>query len=1008
MPAGRLIALFIWFGATAAAQRYADLHGWILDTSGGGISDAVVTVVNEDTGFRRVTQSETGGAYAVASLRPGIYKISVRKEGFAQAVRFGVQLAVSALVRADFILPVGTRTESITVTGNPPLIERQDASTGTSVDRDQIDRLPLDGRGLLALLELTPGTSVTPATRGEAGQFTATGQRPNTNYFTIDGVSANTGVAAGGIPAQSPGGALPALSAFGSMDSLISLDAVQDLRVTTSTSGAEMGRLPGANIAINSRSGTNEFHGSTAFRIRNELLSANNWFANQAGYGLLPLRLQGVAQTFSGPVKRDHTFFLLSYEGMSLRQPNSWIQPVPTLDSRQNSADWAQPLLNLYPAPSSSGILASGVGEWFGRVARPAALTVGGVRLDQAIGSRVSLFGRYNDSPSSNEFGNLTIDHLDLRSQSLTLGLNARPTTNSVLDLRANESQSNAHSVWVEPETAGCALQSLTYYRPFSLNPENCDYLVRFSIGGLGQLVSGREGDRRQRQFQLIQTASLHRKAHTLALGADYRRIVAIRRDPVGTLGVFADYLSSLVYAKDLWDSKAPGENTSVQIHELSLWVQDTWQVTSRLTVAAGLRWEYSPPPPAARQNFLDPSTNSVSTDQPALWPVSHRDFAPRLGIAFRLTGDGKTILRTGGGLYYDSSLSIATDILNGGPLSISSFTGTKTGAFATFSLNYGFLTNLRLPIVKQWNVSVERSLGTHDVASIGYVGADGNDLVVREIGPLADPRSYIALTTNYGQSNYQALQFQYRRQFARGLQSQVSYAWSHSIDNDSSDAFLLWSAPGFSDRGSSDFDQRQSLTASASYEFPLARGSTRLSRFLRGWGMDTIFHARTGFPISILNSEQNLGLTLVNAFRPNLVYGVPLWLADSSVGGGRRLNPAAFQATVAPQPSALPPQGTLGRNALAGFGMAQVDFAVRREFRLSERRRLQLRVEAYNLLNHPNFADPVNYLDSPVFGQSTSMLNLMLGSGSPGSGLSPTLQTGGPRSLQGSLRFLF
>jgi hypothetical protein len=248
----------------------------------------------------------------------------------------------------------------------------------------------------------------------------------------------------------------------------------------------------------------------------------------------------------------------------------------------------------------------------------------------------------------------------------------------------------------------------------------------------------------------------------------------------------------------------------------------------------------------------------------------------------------------------------------------------------------------------------------------------------------------------------------QYRRQLARGLQSQVSYAWSHSIDNDSSDAYLLWSAPGFTDKGASDFDQRQTLTASASYEFPVAGASTSLARFLRGWGMDTIFHARSGFPISVLNGEQNLGLTLVNAFRPNLVYGQPLWLADPTVGGGRRLNPAAFQATMAAQPGAPPPQGTLGRNALSGFGMAQVDLAVRREFRLTERRRLQLRLEAYNLLNHANFADPVAYLNSPVFGQSSSMLNLMLGSGSPGSGLAPILQTGGPRSLQASVRFQF
>ncbi len=1000
MVFGRLLALFVWFGAVAAAQRYADLHGWVLDTSAGGIADAVVTVVNEDTGFRRVTQSEPGGAYTVASLRPGIYKISVRKEGFIPEDRFEVQLAVSAVTRADFILKVGSRTESITVYGNPPLLDRQDASTGASVDRDQIQRLPLDGRGLLTLLELAPGTNVSPATRGEAGQFTSTGQRANTNYFTVDGVSANTGVAAGGIPAQSPGGALPALSAFGGMESMISLDAVQDLRVTTSTSGAEMGRLPGANIALNSRSGTNDFHGSTQFRIRNELLSANNWFANQAGYGPLPLRLLGLSQTFSGPLKHDHTFFLLSYEGMQLRQPYSWIQPVPSFASRAAAADWAQPVLNLFPAPGSSSLLANGIGESFGRSVRPASGNVGGARFDQAIGSRVSLFARYNDSPSNNDFGALTVDHLDLRSQSLTLGLNARPTRNWVLDFRANESQSTADSVWEEPDAGGCTVQALDYY--FYRDTVPCNYLVRFSIGGLGQIVSGSEGERRQRQFQLVQVASLHRKSHTLALGADYRRILAIRRDPTGTLGIYADDLPALINAQNLWKSDSPGQNMSVDIQELSLWAQDTWQVTSRLTLSVGLRWESSPPPPSLGQNFLNPTTGAVSTTQPELWPDSHRNLAPRLGIAIRLTGDGKTVLRAGGGLYYDSSMSIATDILNGGPLSLGDYTGAR-GGLATYDLKYGFLTNLRLPSVEQWNVSVERGLGLHDVASIGYVGAAGHDLVVREIGGLGTgPRSYLALTTNYGLSNYQALQFQYRRQLARGLQSQVSYAWSHSIDNDSSDAYLLWSAPGFTDRGASDFDQRQTLTAAASYEFPLAGKSAPLSRFLRGWGMDTIFHARTGFPVSVLDSEQYLGLTLVNAFRPNLVYGQPLWLADPTVGGGRRLNPAAFQATVAPQ------QGTLGRNALTGFGMAQVDLAVRREFRLTERRRLQLRLEAYNLFNHANFADPVSYLNSPVFGQSTSMLNLMLGSGSPGSGLAPILQTGGPRSLQISLRFQF
>jgi hypothetical protein len=151
-----------------------------------------------------------------------------------------------------------------------------------------------------------------------------------------------------------------------------------------------------------------------------------------------------------------------------------------------------------------------------------------------------------------------------------------------------------------------------------------------------------------------------------------------------------------------------------------------------------------------------------------------------------------------------------------------------------------------------------------------------------------------------------------------------------------------------------------------------------------------------------VLASEQFLGISLVNAFRPDLNFGVPLWISDPNSAGGRRLNSAAFQVAPAQQ------QGTLGRNPISGFGMVQLDLALRREFRLTERRRLQFRLEAFNVLNHPNFADPIRYLNSPVFGESTSMLNLMLGTGSPGSGLAPVLQTGGPRSLQLSLRFQF
>jgi hypothetical protein len=165
---------------------------------------------------------------------------------------------------------------------------------------------------------------------------------------------------------------------------------------------------------------------------------------------------------------------------------------------------------------------------------------------------------------------------------------------------------------------------------------------------------------------------------------------------------------------------------------------------------------------------------------------------------------------------------------------------------------------------------------------------------------------------------------------------------------------------------------------------------------------MDGIVHVRSGFPIVVLENEQYQGVSMANAFRPDQLLGQAVWLDDANSPGGRKLNPAAFLAA----PSGV--QGSLGRNSIVGFGASQIDLALRREFRWKEKRALLFRFEAFNLLNQANFADPVKYLSSSVFGQSTSMLNLMLGTGSPSSGLAPTLQSGGPRSLQVSVRFRF
>ncbi len=816
------------------ALRY--VFGQVLDPSDAVVPGASVTVVNQETGFRRVTETGPSGSYAVAALQGGLYKITVRKEGFVGMMRFDVKVPPLQSARADFKLTVGAVQETITVEGASPVVTADDASIGVRVFQDEIRRLPLNGRGVLGLLEFAPGTNVTPATRGESGQFSANGQRPNANYFIVDGASANTGVSAGGLPAQATGGVLPALSAFGSLDSLLPVEAIDEFRVQTANTSGDLGRLPGASVSLSSRSGSNELHGGMVYRIRHELLAANDWFANYSGEGRAPLRLHDVAPSLGGPLRRNHTFFFLSFQHMDLRGPYVWRQPVPSLETRDASPDWVRPALDLFPAPNGAS-LGNGLAAWYGRNIRPSQLDSGVVRLDHALTSRVSLFARYNDSASSNEFGSTEINRLDLRFRSLTLGLNYRPGARFTFDVRANESQSEAQSTWSQlgqPSSSGCDLAPLIAY----LFPtfSGCEYLVRFSIGGVGQVVSGREGNRRQRQFQVVESTGVSRGAHNFRFGADYRRILPIRRDANGLLSAIADDINSLTDKRNLWLGSAAAVNASTQVTELSLWAQDTWQISPRFTVTPGLRWEFNPSPvPSNTAWFLNPYTNIFTDEHRALWPVSYSNFAPRMSAVWRVTRGGGTVLRAGGGLFYDSSLSIATDLINSGPLSITQLLSGKAGLFSTI-LSYGYAPVLRLPAAG--GVELDAGSGAEPqrcgVAGLRRLqGTPPDPTRVWRLRQHAD--RLFALTTNHGSSDYEGLQVQYRRRVAEGVQALASYSWSHSLDNDSSDSFLIWAAPGATadrDHSSSDFDLRQSLTAAVTWESPRrARAGGRWTR---------------------------------------------------------------------------------------------------------------------------------------------------------------------------------
>jgi hypothetical protein len=324
--------------AVTCFGQNAQVAGLIQDPSMSPVAGAEVTVRNEQTGGRRVTTYNDAGFFSVFSLAPGFYRISVHATGFEAIVREGIKLDVAENARLDFALRLGDSHTEVTVHGGQPLINTDDASVGTVINRDIIDQMPLNGRGIQSLIELTPGVVVTPVVDNNRGQFAINGQRTDANYYTVDGVSANFAagdlrsvLSRGATPfslGQAAGGMLPANNFLGTFSNLVSPDALQEFKIQTSTFAPEFGRSPGAQVGLVTRSGTNRYSGSLFEYFRNDKTDANDWFDNQQGLARPPLRFNDFGASLGGPLQiprlyngRDQTFFCLSGEDLPMDLP---------------------------------------------------------------------------------------------------------------------------------------------------------------------------------------------------------------------------------------------------------------------------------------------------------------------------------------------------------------------------------------------------------------------------------------------------------------------------------------------------------------------------------------------------------------------------------------------------------------------------------------------------------------------------------------------------------------
>lgn len=998
------------------------ISGIVHDPSGAVIAGAEIIVVNDATNVQYSTKTNNEGIYVVPNLQPGPYRIQVARIGFKTLIKPNILLHVQDALGINFTLPMGAASETVTVQGGAPLINTASAAVSTVIDRQFLENLPLNGRSFNTLLQLTPGVVIAPTSSETPGQFSIAGQRTDANNFTIDGVSANFGIGSTVLIGGSGTGTAQAFSAFGGTSSLVSVDDLQEFRIETSSFAPEFGRSPGGQVILTTRSGTNDFHGGVFDYFRNTIMDANNWFANQSGLTRAAEHHNDFGAFIGGPIRKDRTFFFASYEGARLRLPESQSIQVPSAYARAQAPAALAPFLDAFPQPNGQPASPTAYTAPFtGSYSNGAALDAGSIRIDHTLSSRYSIFSRYNNAPSQlvsrccalNDLGTTTVN-----TQTLTVGANLAFSDRIVDTLRGNYSTQTAGLDEKQdafggatPINEGLLLGTLPAART----------LVSFFFFDANLYIIGPDATNRTKQLNFVDDLSWSRGAHQLKFGGDYRAIFLNERPFRNELLFSATSVENFLSTGQAVLDAATANPAQLLTPAVSLYGQDTWNISPRLTLTYGLRWEFSPVPSArgttqlaAWTNVNNPANLALAPAGAPLWKTTYDNFAPRLGVAYSITKKADFVVRAGGGIFYDLSAGQAVQLAT-------SFPNFSFGSPATVSLPLtdatpyvpvlsrqppfpngveGYAPDVQLPRSYEWSLALEKSFG-QQVVSATYLGQAGRNLLRQQA--LYQPNSNFAgdflVWKEDGFSNYHALQLQLRKPLSSRLQGLLNFAWSHSLDNASNDAVVNLSNAVISaanDYASSDFDVRRSLSGAITYAIPGMSRSKPLSLLTSDWSIDLVVVARSGFPFNaaILFGSPDTGGYARS--RPDLVPGQPFWIPSLAAPGGKMLNALAFSI-----PSTAR-QGTEGRNNIPGFGLTQIDLSIERKFPVTEKVGLQFRADAFNLLNHPNFANPAAFVQLNSTLSSTQMLNQSLG------GLNPLFQEGGPRSLQVSLKLTF
>jgi len=635
-----MVALSVACPPIVYASPGATLSGRIVDQSGAVVPHVEIVVIDLTTGLERKTETSDRGEFVLAGLAPARYQLTAQREGFAPLQVPDIELHVNDEVVLHLKLQVSPIGELVVVEATRVRVSPSPA-VSTVVDRPLVASLPLSARSLQSLIWLVPGMVRT--TGSGYGFFSANGQRDNANYFTIDGVSANVSASSAGATIPAAGGGVPAASMLGTTNNLISVDAMESLRVETSSYAAEFGRTPGAQIAMTSRSGTNQFHGAAFAYERQDALDANDWFANAANLGQPALRHHQFGGVLGGPIVKNRAFFFGAYEGLRIRQPTTIVTTVPSVHLREIAAPAVQRLLQAFPVPTTTDDETSTQVQHTASFAIPARLDATSVRVDALAGPRVTLFGRFNQAPSTITTADwwnaaLVKPNTD-RTRTITGGLNAEISGSIYNELRVNYSSNARDWSGSIEDRDGAAPLTRSDLRSTS------GVFWGLFLDSTANIWLADESGSLERQFNIVDNLTAIAGAHQIKLGVDIKRL-ALQLDGQGyvqvlTFATDADIVSGIA-SQALISLEVPRRPV---MWNYSAYAQDTWHVTPGLTLTYGLRWEANPAPfdRDGRRPFVlrgsELSTMQVvplSEGEP-LYRTRWWNVAPRVGASYQL-----------------------------------------------------------------------------------------------------------------------------------------------------------------------------------------------------------------------------------------------------------------------------------------------------------------------------------------------------------------------------------